>query len=110
MTNVSATETGGGMHKSYLHYEKDYKGKPISQKLEEGPRKNRKCRDVICLVIFIAFLVGWGYVCYFGMMNGKPKYLLAPFDTVTFSIPSFHGSILKSGQGENSFEVDRVSE
>lgn len=33
-----------------------------------GPVKDRSCTDVFCLIIFIAFLVGWGIVGYFGMI------------------------------------------
>jgi solute carrier family 44 (choline transporter-like protein), member 2/4/5 len=31
-----------------------------------GPIKNRSCTDVLCLLLFVAFLIGWGVVGYFG--------------------------------------------
>ncbi len=35
-----------------------------------GPVKKRSCTDVICLLIFIAFLGGWGFVAFMGMTTG----------------------------------------
>ena len=34
--------------------------------VHRGPVKDRSCTDVLCLLVFIAFLVGWGIVGYFG--------------------------------------------
>ena len=38
----------------------------------EGPIKNRGCTDVICFLLFFAFLAGWGVVGYYGFKNGDP--------------------------------------
>ena len=35
-----------------------------------GPVRNRKCTDVICLGLFLAFLAGWGFVAYFAITQG----------------------------------------
>lgn len=32
----------------------------------KGPLKNRSCTDVICLLLFVFFLVGWGAVAFYG--------------------------------------------
>ncbi len=34
-----------------------------------GPTKDRSCTDVLCLLVFVAFLIGWGVVGYFGKWN-----------------------------------------
>jgi len=46
-----------------------------------GPVKNRSCTDVLCLLIFVAFLAGWGIVGYFGFLLGDPQRLLHPTDS-----------------------------
>ncbi|XP_032776973.2 choline transporter-like 2 [Daphnia magna] len=46
-----------------------------------GPVKNRSCTDVVCLVIFIAFLVGWGIIGIYGFILGDPQRLLYPTDS-----------------------------
>ncbi len=46
-----------------------------------GPIKNRGCTDILCLLIFIAFLVGWGVVGVYGFYYGNPMTLLYPSDS-----------------------------
>ncbi|XP_050713800.1 choline transporter-like protein 4 isoform X4 [Eriocheir sinensis] len=46
-----------------------------------GPLKNRSCTDIICLLLFIAFLVGWGVVAGFAVYGGDPERLLHPTDS-----------------------------
>ena len=36
----------------------------------QGPVKNRSCTDVICLLLFLVFLGGWGFVGYFAYDKG----------------------------------------
>ena len=36
----------------------------------EGPVKNRSCTDILCLLLFLAFLGGWGFVAYIGVSQG----------------------------------------
>lgn len=36
----------------------------------QGPVKNRKCTDILCLALFIVFLCGWGVVAYFAIQKG----------------------------------------
>ena len=47
-----------------------------------GPVKDRSCTDVLCLLVFIAFLAGWGIVGYFGK-NWHPRRLEA-YDVTNF--------------------------
>lgn len=34
----------------------------------KGPLKGRSCTDIICLLLFIGFLVGWGTISWFGKL------------------------------------------
>ena len=36
----------------------------------EGPVKDRSCTDILCLLLFLAFLGGWGFVAYIGVSQG----------------------------------------
>lgn len=36
----------------------------------QGPTKKRKCTDVLCLLLFLVFLGGWGFVGYFAYDKG----------------------------------------
>jgi len=46
-----------------------------------GPTKDRSCTDVLCLLVFVAFLIGWGVVGYFGFTLGDPERLVHPTDS-----------------------------
>ncbi|XP_055716939.1 choline transporter-like 2 isoform X2 [Phlebotomus papatasi] len=47
----------------------------------KGPLKNRSCTDVICLLLFVFFLVGWGAVAFYAYRNGDLDRLLVPTDS-----------------------------
>ena len=40
--------------------------------------KKRSCTDVICLLLFIAFLGGWGVVAFFGIQDGDIDKVIYP--------------------------------
>ncbi|XP_065576123.1 choline transporter-like protein 2 isoform X1 [Artemia franciscana] len=46
-----------------------------------GPVKNRSCTDIICLLLFLFFLGGWGIVGYFAFTTGHPEQLIYPTDS-----------------------------
>jgi len=46
-----------------------------------GPIRSRSCTDIFCLLIFVAFLAGWGIIGYFGFLLGDPQRLLHPTDS-----------------------------
>lgn len=46
-----------------------------------GPLKNRSCTDIICLLLFLAFLGGWIVVAVFAVQGGDPERLLHPTDS-----------------------------
>ncbi|XP_030838771.1 choline transporter-like protein 1 isoform X2 [Strongylocentrotus purpuratus] len=41
-----------------------------------GPLSERSCRDIPCLIIFLAFLGGMGYVTYLALRDGNPDRLI----------------------------------
>ncbi|KAL3869724.1 hypothetical protein ACJMK2_042373 [Sinanodonta woodiana] len=47
----------------------------------EGPVAERSCRDVIFLLIFIAYLGGMGYVSYLGIHQGNPYRIVYGVDS-----------------------------
>lgn len=47
-----------------------------------GPLKNRSCTDILCLLLFLVFLIGWGVVAGFAVVNGDPQRLLYPTDSM----------------------------
>ncbi|XP_042214681.1 choline transporter-like 2 isoform X3 [Homarus americanus] len=47
-----------------------------------GPIKNRSCTDILCLLLFVAFLAGWGVVTGFAVIQGDPSRLLNPTDSM----------------------------
>uniref|UniRef100_A0A336K006 CSON001358 protein n=1 Tax=Culicoides sonorensis TaxID=179676 RepID=A0A336K006_CULSO len=47
----------------------------------KGPLAKRSCTDVICLLIFLLFLCGWGFVAYFAYQHGDLNRLLVPSDS-----------------------------
>ncbi|KAK6180571.1 hypothetical protein SNE40_012702 [Patella caerulea] len=53
---------------------------PSSQALE-GPVKDRTCRDVLFLVLFICFIGGMCYVSYLGFISGNPNRLIYGTDS-----------------------------
>ena len=48
-------------------YGENYKYEPDFQ----GPVRNRRCTDIICLCLFLAFLGGWAFVTYFAVSEGQ---------------------------------------
>jgi len=48
--------------------------------ISSGPMANRKCTDILCLLIFLAACGGMGYVANYAISNGDPDLILAPMD------------------------------
>ena len=53
----------------------------VDPELENGPLFKRGCTDVLCLLVFLAFCVGIGFIFLQGWNYGDPKKLLAPLDS-----------------------------
>ncbi|XP_077991866.1 choline transporter-like protein 1 [Glandiceps talaboti] len=47
----------------------------------EGPIHDRSCRDVICIIFFLAFWGGMGYIAYVSILNGQPERLIYGYDS-----------------------------
>lgn len=59
----------------------EYKGEPLPDELLNGPVENRRCTDIICCILFLAFVVAW-FVCgFYGFSNGDPMILTYPYDS-----------------------------
>lgn len=43
--------------------------------LENGPIMNRRCTDIPCCLLFIAFICGFGFTAVYGMQRGDPDKL-----------------------------------
>ncbi|CAD6994518.1 CTL-like protein 2 [Ceratitis capitata] len=47
-----------------------------------GPEwRNRRCTDLPCLLIFILFLAGWGFIAQYAVRNGDLNKLVVPTDS-----------------------------
>jgi len=57
-----------------------YEGPKPDEKLKDGPIDDRSCTDIICCIIFVAFWVAMGYICYRGVTNGTPEKYLGVYD------------------------------
>ena len=64
----------------YSEY-KNFKWKD-PDKLKNGPLgdESRRCRDILCCIIFIIFLIGCIIVSLLGFLMGKPQKILYPYD------------------------------
>ena len=52
----------------------------IDQTIAQGPLHNRRCTDVLCLIIFLVALVGGGYIGIYALENGDPAEIMRPMD------------------------------
>uniref|UniRef100_A0A1B6ECV3 Choline transporter-like protein n=1 Tax=Clastoptera arizonana TaxID=38151 RepID=A0A1B6ECV3_9HEMI len=46
-----------------------------------GPRKNRSCTDILCLLLFVVFLVAWGFIGMYAYKTGDITTLTVPVDS-----------------------------
>ena len=51
------------------------------EELKNGPINNRGCTDILCLLVFVAFLVGMVGVAGYGYLYGDYQLLLTTFDS-----------------------------
>ena len=49
-------------------------------KLQNGPISDRSCTDILCCLVFVAFLTGMVFVGGYGFLNGNPRLLLTTWD------------------------------
>ena len=48
--------------------------------MKNGPMKDRSCTDIICCLIFIAFIAGMVITSGYGLTKGDPEILLTTWD------------------------------
>ena len=49
--------------------------------ITSGPLANRKCTDLLCLLIFLVACGGMGYIGNYAYQNGDPARIMAPMDS-----------------------------
>ena len=49
------------------------------QEVVFNPMKKRSCTDVICLLLFVAFIAGWGGVAYVGLSQVNESYTVPKY-------------------------------
>ncbi|CAG9312478.1 unnamed protein product [Blepharisma stoltei] len=63
------------------HLDPNYTGEPIDDSIYYGPTYNRKCTDFLFLFLFIAFLLAWIIIGFYGFAHGDPDLLTHPYDS-----------------------------
>lgn len=61
--------------------EKEYEVEPVDNALENGPLASRKCRDVPCCLLFLAFLGGMIGIAAWGYSQGHPTLIGRGYDS-----------------------------
>ncbi|KAK3907531.1 Choline transporter-like protein 4, partial [Frankliniella fusca] len=57
-------------------------GKPFQYDPDfKGPRDRRSCTDILCLFLFVVFLVCWGVLGFIAVRDGDPNRILKPTDS-----------------------------
>ena len=63
--------------------DRKWKGEEIevNESIARTPtEKNRRCTDLLCCILFLAFIVGMFASAIYGYVNGNPGKLIAPID------------------------------
>jgi len=47
----------------------------------QGPTRDRKCTDVICLILFLVFIAAWAIVAFYAAVNGDINRVIYPTDS-----------------------------
>ncbi|XP_052862556.1 choline transporter-like 2 isoform X1 [Anopheles cruzii] len=76
----------GGSDRVVKHSKEDVQHPAESEPLKydpdfKGPLSKRSCTDLPCLLLFLGFLAGWGFVAYYATQNGDLNRLLVPTDS-----------------------------
>jgi hypothetical protein len=59
-----------------------YKGQDynIDCDIENGPLGNRRCTDLLCLLVFLCCTGGMGYIGFYAISYGNPDRIMTPYD------------------------------
>ena len=58
----------------------EFKGEPPSEELANGPIEKRKCTDILCCLIFVAFWVGFFIITIISLTEGHPETIGRGYD------------------------------
>ncbi|XP_046403797.1 choline transporter-like protein 2 isoform X5 [Ischnura elegans] len=81
MSRKSEDDGDGGTEAVDYEYDK-YGSRLKFDPQFNGPQKSRSCTDILCLLIFIVFLVAWAGVSIFAYKTGSPERLVFPTDSL----------------------------
>lgn len=61
----------------------NYKGEDynIDTAIEKGPLGNRRCTDMLCVLVFLIVTTGMGYIGNYAVTYGDPDLIMAPYDS-----------------------------
>jgi len=62
------------------HQADEYKGEPVDDELANGPMQKRGCTDILCCLLFIAFLAGMVAVAAYSLSKGNPNLIGRGYD------------------------------
>jgi len=69
-----------GKEKEHNHQDPDYKGELTGKHLRDGPLNDRKCTDLLCLLVFGVFWVGMISIGITAISKGHPMDLTRVYD------------------------------
>jgi hypothetical protein len=58
----------------------EYKGEPLDDELANGPMQKRGCTDILCCLLFIAFLGGMVGIASYALSRGNPNLIGRGYD------------------------------
>lgn len=58
----------------------EHRGK-LAEDMKGGMKEDRSCTDIICCLIFLAFIVAMVACSGYAIANGDPERILTPFDS-----------------------------
>ena len=53
----------------------------VKEDVRDGPVKKRSCTDILCLLLFLAFIGGWIFVAFLAFSQGDIDKVLHPTDS-----------------------------
>eukprot|EP01017_Pseudomicrothorax_dubius_P014196 TRINITY_DN165_c0_g1_i17.p1 TRINITY_DN165_c0_g1~~TRINITY_DN165_c0_g1_i17.p1 ORF type:complete len:497 (-),score=121.24 TRINITY_DN165_c0_g1_i17:32-1522(-) len=84
MSSQTLLNAGGERQYRSKHNDPNYQGEQVDPRLTNGPLPERSCTDLVCLFLFVIFLVAVGLMTGVAFKNGDPKRLLHGIDYAGF--------------------------
>lgn len=80
MTEIETTKFNASEFDTSRLKDRTYKGEDYEpdESLVKGPLKERKCTDVLCLIMFLVYLCFMWWMVAVGYAEGQPEYYRAP--------------------------------